>query len=44
MKLKGSTFHAKCDNKGSTLFIAKCGATIFGAYANASWNSNGQYT
>ena len=32
-------FHAKCDNKGPTVTIAKSGEYIFGGFTEASWTS-----
>jgi hypothetical protein len=34
-----STFHSSCDNKGSTVVLARAGNNICGGYAEVSWNS-----
>ena len=32
-----STFHSKCDNKGPTVTVVKCGANIFGGFTEKPW-------
>ena len=38
-----SIFHAKCDNRGATLTVIKCGNVFHGGYASVSWNSGSGY-
>ena len=41
-----STFHsiAKCDNKGPTVTVVKCGVNIFGGFTEKSWtNANSKF-
>ena len=38
-----TTFHSRCDNKGSTVTIVRVGKYIFGGYADVSWKSKGRF-
>lgn len=39
-----SSFHSRCDNKGSVLILAKTATGyVFGGYTAQSWTSGGQY-
>ena len=33
------TFHSKCDNKGPTITVVKCGRYIFGGFTEKSWTA-----
>ena len=37
------TFHSRCDNKGPTVTIVKCGNNIFGGFTEKSWTSKFAY-
>ena len=32
-------FHSKCDNKGPTITVVKCGENIFGGFTEKAWTS-----
>ena len=35
-----SAFHSKCDNKGPTVTVVRCGANIFGGFTEKPWTSH----
>ena len=35
-----STFHAACDNKGTTVTLVRVGDNVFGGYTDKSWDGN----